>query len=183
MDARLKTSTKWTPFPGELAQQIQEVMTESFEDYELGGTFVVEGAIYPEELVLRVGLAKPNQLRQDNLEASMEYSGGEDKTIEKIHRLVDFLGQAWESFLEDEPDTSELPREWKEERYEKETVFIKYSSVNTNLEKQADQLLELFEKRLVHEDALDEEGNDELEPLPEDSDRDPHVCDDPTHVH
>lgn len=186
MDARLKTSTKWTPFPQELVAQIEEVMTESYEDYDLGGRFVVEGAIYPEELFLRIGLNKPNQLRQDNLEASVDYvsdSEKNEKAIEKIHMLVDFLGQAWETFLEDEPEISEMPLEWKEERFEKQAVFFKYSSTNSDLEKQADELLELFEKRLVHESPEDEETERELQELLGASSENSDVSDNSTHVH
>lgn len=182
MDARLKTSTKWTPFPDELNQQIQDVMNASFEDYDLGGKFVVEGAIFPEEMVLRIGLTKANQLRQDNLEASIDYSGDADKAVDKIHVLVDFLGQAWETFLEEEPDVTELSLDWKEDRFEKQTVFLRYSSVNSTLEKQADEMLALFEKRLVHESEEDEQTEKELQEMFAVSAAE-HVGDDPTHVH
>ncbi len=199
MDTRLKSSTKWTPFPDELTAQIVTVMNESFADYDIGGKFVVEGAIYPEEIILRIGLNKPNQLRQDNLEASVDYiAGSDDKAIEKIHLLVDFLGQAWETFLEDEPDVTELTQVWKEERFEKQVVFTRYTSVNSDLEKQADELLAQFEKKLVHEVKDVEDGdvymsaetsveeselNSELEFQANLSHHAEHVCDDPSHMH
>lgn len=151
MEPRLKTSIKWSPFPEELLKQIEEVFKQSFEDYDLGGEFIAEGAIYPEELLLRVGLTKNNQLRQRNLEASVQYNAEEEKPLEKIHMLVDFLGQVWESYLEDEPEDEEMSLQWVEERFKKDSVFLKYSTVNSNLEKQADQLLEMFEKKLIHE--------------------------------
>lgn len=159
MEPRLKTSIKWSPFPEELIGQIEEVFKQSFEDYDLNGQFIAEGAIYPEELLLRVGLTKNNQLRQRNLEASIQYNPEEEKPLEKIHVLVDFLGQVWESYLEDEPEDSEMSLTWVEERFKKDSVFLKFSTVNSNLEKQADQLLEMFEKKLVHVDeSIDDES-------------------------
>ncbi|MCC6138664.1 MAG: hypothetical protein IT287_08520 [Bdellovibrionaceae bacterium] len=198
MDPRLKTSTKWTPFPLELSAQIADVMTESFADYDLGGKFVVEGAIFPQELLLRIGLQQSGKLRQDNFEASLEYvpevAALEDteaeaptpsKTIELIHVMVDFLGQVWESFLEDEPELEEMPLGWLEHRFEKQVISLRYTSVNTDLEKQADELLKMYEKKLVHESEA-EEGDDvaaeNLEASDEDS-HDEHNCDDPTHLH
>jgi hypothetical protein len=157
MEPRLKTSTKWSPFPDELIGQIVEVFRQSFEDYDLDGQFIAEGAIYPEELLLRVGLTKNNQLRQRNFEASIQYNSEEEKPLEKIHVLVDFLGQVWESYLEDEPEDAEMSLVWVEERFKKESVFLKFSTVNSNLEKQADQLLEMFEKKLLHEGEENED--------------------------
>lgn len=164
MDPRLKSSIKWTPFPVELVAQITEVMTESFDDFDLGGKFVVEGAIYPEEIGIRIGLAKPGQLRQDNFEATIPYSPEVDKATDKIHVLVDFLGQVWEAFLEDEPNRDELAVVYTEETFEKNKVFLKYSSVNSELEKQADALLAGLEKKLVFEldTELDKEPEDVL---------------------
>lgn len=158
MDPRLKTSTKWSPFPADLITQIEEVFAESFEDYDLGGKFTAEGAIYKEELLLRVGLPKTNQLRQDNFEASIQYNPEEEKATDKINMLVDFLGQVWETYLEDEPEQEDLPIHWREERFEKDTVFLKYTTVNSSLEAQADKLLEMYDDNLVRDskDAEDE---------------------------
>lgn len=195
MDPRLKTSTKWTPFPVELSAQIAEVLVESFADYDLGGKFVVEGAIYPQELLLRIGLHKPGRLRQDNFEASLEYVPevadleNEDpeaktpsKTIDLIHVMVDFLGQVWESFLEDEPEFEEMPLGWVEHRFEKQVISLRYTSVNSDLEKQADELLKTYEKKLVHESEVADDGM-ELTSEADDGDHDEHDCDDPTHLH
>lgn len=177
MDPRLKSSTKWTPFPEELCQQIYDVFTENFADYDLTGRFVVEGKIYPEELWLRVGLNDPNRLRQDNFEASMEYGAEDDKAIERIHLLVDLLGEIWKDFLEgDAEEDMEPPRTWQPQRFEKQDLFFRYSTVNSDLEKQAEALLQLDEKRLVHESAEEDDMDAEMESSE-------HTCDDPNHVH
>jgi len=156
LEPRLKTSLKWSPFPEELCRQIQDVMTEAFSDFDLKGEFVAEGIICPNEIVMRVGLNSKNQLRQNNFEVSMEYSGEDEKAFEKIHFMVDFLGEAWEKFLDEEPDSEELPLVWTEHRFEKNILFLRYSSINSNLEKQADELLKQFEKKLLHETEDDD---------------------------
>lgn len=161
MEPRLKTSTKWSPFPMELSTQIKDVLMEGFSDFDLNGTFVVDGLICPGEIVLRIGLNKNNMLRQDNFEASLEYSGEEDKAIEIIHIMVDFLGHIWETFLEDEPELEDMPLGWVEHRFQKSQIFLRYTSVNTALEKQADEILNAFEKKLVHE-LPDDEGSESL---------------------
>lgn len=160
LEPRLQTSVKWSPFPEELCQQIKDVMAEAFSDFDIKGEFVAEGLICPNEIVMRIGLNSKNQLRQNNFEASMEYSGEEEKAIEKIHFMMDFLGEAWEKFLDEEPETEDLPLVWTEHRFEKNILFLRYSSVNSNLEKQADELLKQFEKKLLHEQ--EEEDIDEL---------------------
>ncbi len=151
MEPRLKTSLKWSPFPTKLCQQIGDVMAEAFSDYELNGKFVADGIICPNEVVLRIGLQKDKRLRQDNFEASIEYSGEDEKAIEQIHLMVDFLGHTWETFLEDEPELEDMPKDWVEHRFEKSVIFLRYNSVNADLEKQADELLKAYEKKLLHE--------------------------------
>lgn len=154
MEPRLKTSTQWTPFPEELLQQIIEVTEDHFSDYEIGDRqFIAEGRIYPTEIVLRIGLmAAKGELRQDNFEASLEYSVEKDKPVEQIHILVDFLAETWAEFLEDAPDREVLPLLWTEQFFEKKPIYIRYTSENSDLEKMANSLLAKDEKKLVYED-------------------------------
>lgn len=157
MTPRLKTSIKWTPFPKEFTEQIIETFNDFFADYDLNGqSFRVEGQIYPEEVLLRVGLNHPKRLRQDNLEASMGYNPLDEKALEEIHHMVDFLGHTWEDLLEDEDDAKEFSQEWTACDWNKKKIFFKYSSLNTDLEAEADKLLDQFEKRLVYEDTAED---------------------------
>lgn len=150
MESRLKTSTKWTPFPLELVTQLEDVFKEFFAEYELnGGVFKVEGAIFPEEIVMRVGLNIPNQLRQDNFELSQAYDAEADKVTEVIHNMADELGIVWEDYLEEPPLLSELPLIWQPIA-DRKTAFYRYSSINSDLEKQADMLLQQYDKKLVY---------------------------------
>ena len=153
MDPRLKTSTKWTAYPEELLQQIQDVVHGFFEDYDLGnGRFVINGAIYPEEILLRIGVNEPGRLQQDNFEASLEYDSKNEKALDLIHVMADFLGETWIQFLEDEPEPESLPRPWQENNFQGKKIFLRYTTVNTELERQADELLNESDKRLVYGD-------------------------------
>jgi hypothetical protein len=154
MEPRLLTSTQWTPFPGELLQQIIEATEDHFSDYERGDRqFIAEGRIYPKEIILRIGLtANKGELRQDNFEASLEYNSEKDKPVEQIHLLVDFLAETWAEFFEEAPDREVLPLLWTEQFFEKRPVYIRYTSENTDLEKQAAAFLAMDEKKLVYGD-------------------------------
>jgi hypothetical protein len=142
MEPRLKTSKKWTPYPTELLEQIREVVEVFFADYEVGnGKFVIEGEIYPEEVLLRIGISRPGQLRQDNFEASLQYDVKNDKPLDLIHMMTDFLGEAWINYLEDEPEDESLPRQWQKNYFENREIHLRYSTANSELEAQANALL------------------------------------------
>lgn len=161
MEPRLKTSTQWTPFPQELLEQIIEVTEDHFSDYERGERqFIAEGRIYPKEILLRIGLTAPKgALRQDNFEASLEYDAEKHKPVEQIHLVVDFLAETWANYFEDAPEREDLPLLWTEQTFEKRPIFLRYSSENTELEKQADAYLALDEKKLVYGDDEDTNPN------------------------
>jgi hypothetical protein len=153
MEPRLKTSTQWTSFPEELLQQIIEASEDHFSEYEKGTDrrFVAEGRIYAGEIVLRIGLtAAKGSLRQDNFEASLEYNIEKEKALDLIHFLVDFLAETWALFFEDAPEYADLPLVWEPQTFEKRNVFLRYSSENTELEKQANALLQIDDKQLVY---------------------------------
>lgn len=165
MEPRLKTSKKWTPYPTELTEQIREVVETFFADYDVqAGEFVIEGEIYPEEILLRIGMTQKGQLRQDNFEASLQY-GPDDKALELIHVMADFLGETWINYLEDAPEPEDLPRQWQENYFEKNKIYLRYTTVNTTLEAEANRLLQEANKSLVYEnddvlDTLEVEGVD-----------------------
>jgi len=163
MEPRLKTSKKWTSFPAELTEQIREVVEVFFADYEVGnGKFVVEGEIYPEEVLLRVGINRPGQLRQDNFEASLQYDSQKDKALDLVHVMTDFLGEAWINFLEDEPEQEELPRQWQKNHFENREIYLKYTTNNSDLEAQANALLDADSGNLVKgEDDYESEAEPE----------------------
>lgn len=164
MDPRLKSSKQWSPFPVELCDQICEVFTERFADeYDLRGFhFVTEGRIYPEEVIVRVGLTSNGQLKQHNFELSLTYNSESDKALEMIQKSVDLLEPSFVDLLEEEFADDEFDRKWQPIKNTKKLeAFLRYSTVNTNLEEQADRLLEEFDKKLYYGEDLPDPVEDE----------------------
>lgn len=154
MDARLKSSTQWSPFPKELCENAALVLQERFaEEYDIdGGKFVVEGRIYPQEIVGRYGLRFKDQLKQLNFEVSLEYDPEKDNALELIQKSMDVVEHLWTEFLEDDLDDKELVSDWQSMPYEKTMYFFRYTTVNSKLEEEADKLLEEYEKKLLYQD-------------------------------
>lgn len=159
MQPRLKTSKKWTSFPKEYTDQIKAVFEENFEPDLDDEKVEVEGRIYSSEVLLRVGLVKPGRLRQANFEASMDYSTKSKDALERIHNAVDAVASMIADYFENEAE-ADLPLSWKEYPFQGKTVFLQYSTMNAELEKQADALLgELSDDLVVDkEDEVDEDA-------------------------
>ena len=164
MDPRLKSSTQWSPFPAELCELIVSALGDRFtdeyglEDYQ----FVAEGRIYQQEILTRVGLSVPGQLKQHNFEFSYEYDNTKEKTLELIQSSMDVIEHVWTEFLEEDMEDTEMPREWQTMPYKKMMYFFKYSTVNTNLEAEADKLLKEYEDKLVYEESSVEDDDPTL---------------------
>lgn len=153
MEPRLKSSIQWSPFPQELCIHAAEVLSERFiKEYDLEkATFVVEGRIYPHEVVGMYGLRVNGQLKQHNFEISFEYDTQKDKVLELIHSSLDLAEYLWTELLEDDLEDSELSPIWQSLEFEKRNYFFRYTTNNTDLEQEADKLLAEYEKRLVYE--------------------------------
>jgi len=159
MQARLKTSSQWTPFPEELCQLCAQTLTERFfEEYDLqNAKFVVEGRIFAEEIVGRFGLRFENQLKQPNFEVSFDFNPESENALEMIQKSMDVVDHLWTELLEDDFEDSELAVVWQSLPFEKKKYHYRYSTVNSDLEMEADMLLQEFEKKLVYgESELDD---------------------------
>jgi len=157
MQPRLKTSKKWTAFPKEYSEQIEGVFKENFADYLTNGKLVIEGRIYPEEILLRVGYHKDGRIRQANFEVSMEYCQQKQDAVDRIHNCIDAAASMMMEYFETDGEV-EFPRKWQEYPFNGQSIFLQYSTVNTDLEAQADALLGEDEKALLRE----EENEDAL---------------------
>lgn len=174
MIPRLVTSKKWTDFPKEYISQITEVFKEGFKAELESVDFFVEGRIYPEEILLRVGILEPGRIAQANFEVSAVYDVKKQDAIEWIYTCIDAAGTMMGEYFDLDGEV-EFPRTWKEIDFEGKKIFTQFTTVNTRLEAEADALLGAHEKSLVieeeTEDALDlaaekiasEEGDDEFE--------------------
>jgi len=175
MQPRLKTSKKWTAFPKEYTEQIQTVFQENFSDLLGQNKLVIEGRIYPSEVLLRVGLAQPGRLSQANFEVSMDYNPNEKDAVDRIHNCIDAAASMMMDYFEND-DEADLPRVWQEYPFQGKKLYLQFTTENTDLEAQANALLGEDEDSLVleeedNEDALDRSEVDEsLSHDPDDED-------------
>lgn len=179
---RLASSRKWTGLPTEFLLNLQNVFKEEFKHEAQHGDFLFEGRIYPEELILRVGYLEKGRLKQVNFEASIDLPKPEERTAEnlsketesseskestvmqRLYSCVDALGSLMEEYFEIGDDNEmDIPEKWSPFDFEGETVYLQRSSYNTKLEEEADRLLGLLDKRLVHEESPSEDALENAE--------------------
>ncbi len=176
MTPRLKSSKKWTTFPKEYSEQIQNVFKENFAPYlEDNSELVVEGRIYSEEITLRVGYKEEGRLSQANFETSITYNQENNDALEMIHNCVDAAASMMMEYFETEGE-SDFPYTWKEVPFKKSKIYVRFSTENSALEAEANKLLGLSEEDMLNEeDPTDEdalsmaEQSEELSP-PRDED-------------
>lgn len=140
MQPRLPSSRKWTALPKELATQIQSVFSQSFKDHLKTGRIEADGRIYPEELLLRVGYSGQGRLKQSHFLVSMAYKRDKDNVVKLIHIAVDAAGSLMEQYFATDDD-HDFPRVWTEFEFEGRTLYVQYSTVNLQLEAEADRIL------------------------------------------
>lgn len=172
MTPRLKTSKKWTPVPKELAEQIQTLLVENFSKNLNHASLIVEGRIYPEELILRIGVKNKGEISQANIEISANYSMKEKNIIPTVHLCVDAGASLLMDYFdylktqsEDSDNEFELPRSWSEFEFENQKIWAQFSAVNSDLERQADELLGMTNENIYNEDeeSEDPQTSDETE--------------------
>lgn len=140
MNPRKKESKKWTKLPADLLNQIKNVFEQNFKVQLDGKKLTVEGRIYPSEIVLRVGFQKKGELRFNNFEVSLDHSKEKQNVISQIHIGVDAIASLMMDYFENEED-HEMPLSWQEYPFEKQTIWLQYTSANSELEAEADKLL------------------------------------------
>jgi hypothetical protein len=147
----MKSSKKWTTFPKEYSEQIEGVFRENFAAYMDEASLVIEGRIYPEEVLLRVGYKKDKELRQANFEISMNYSQTDQDAVERIHNCVDAAASMMMEYLEKEGDV-DFPYVWKEYPFQNKKIYLQFTTENSELEAEADRLLGLSGSSMVSEE-------------------------------
>ena len=162
MQPRLDSSKKWTGVPADFAAKVMIVFKEQFPSEADEGEFIVEGRIYAEEIILRVGYLENGRLAQINCEASMDYSQEKKNAVERLYLCIDAAASMMEEYFvarEDDDESEEMdlrarldwPVRWRPFEIEDETVYLQASRVNTKLEDEADRLLGLADSALVQE--------------------------------
>ncbi len=161
IEPRLKTSSKWVSFPTELLDQIKNVFEENFSALANRGKVIVEGRIYPEEIFFRLGYLQNGRLRQHNIEVSADFDPKKTSVISQVHACIDLVGQLfqiWEERDNEKEDKDEFIHVWTPYDYSGQRLFYKNSSINTDLEAAANELL--GENVDIHILNTDEESED-----------------------
>jgi hypothetical protein len=166
MQARRMTSKKWTAFPQEFATQIESVFKENFAEQLKEAKLIIEGRIYPEEILMRVGVLEKGRLKQSNFEVSIDYKSDDPEALDRIHHLVDVAASMMMDYFESGGEV-DFPYSWKEFPFKGHPIFLQYSTENTELEAQANAILGVDENSMIvelpsSEDALDKSEKDNL---------------------
>lgn len=157
MNPRKKESKKWTKLPADLLNQIKNVFEQNFKVQLEGKKLTVEGRIYPTEIALRVGFQNKGELRFNNFEVSLDHSKEVENAIAQIHVGVDAIASLMMDYFDNE-ENHEIPLSWQEYPFEKQTIWLQFSSANSELEEAANKLLGI-------EDSLLSEAEDEDEDI------------------
>ncbi len=167
MQPRLKTSTRWTPLPPDVIDQIKSLIKENFQNELKNCEVFVEGQIYPQEICLRVGFLEKGRLSQNNFEVSMDYKMNDtgDSALQCLSHCVDVAGSLMAEHFENTENPPELPYTWTESDFEGIKVWVQFSTENSELEKQASQLLgkdddKLFRGKLETEEDSEDDSDD-----------------------
>ncbi len=164
MNPRLATSIKWTALPTEFADKVRKVFTDNFKTEAAAGRFVVEGRIYPEEIIVRIGYLENGRLKQVNFEASSAYSKEAGNSFDKLYLCVDAIASMMEEAFEAEAEEdSDFPLQWRQYDFEGQPVFLQHSTVNSELEEEANRILGLAADGLLQEVMIDDEAKDAMD--------------------
>lgn len=162
MQPRLKNSKKWTALPKELVGQIQSIFSQNFREHIAGKEVQADGRIYPEEILIHVSIKPKNTLKQAGWDVSIAYKRDKDNVLKLLHLAVDAIGSLFEQQFTAESD-EEFPRIWQQVDFEGRPIFIQYTTVNTELEAQADAILGLKEgEDMVGGDWEDETSAEQI---------------------
>ena len=182
---RLKTSTTWSNLPSEFSAKIKTIFENQFKVEAGYGEFLVDGRIYPDEVLIRIGFLEEGRLKQINFEASIDLPKvdtddeelaekaaafriendepvltAQSRTMNRIYVCIDALGSSLEEYFEEGDDEAgtDIPLFWTPYEFENDIVHMKSSTVNTRLEEEADRLLGLIADSLLNEETSSEDA-------------------------
>jgi hypothetical protein len=127
MNPRLKTSKKWTAFPKEYLTQVEDVFHEGFKAQLKNAKLVVDGRIYPEEILLRVGVLEKGRLAQANFEVSMNYNHKQKDAVDRIHDCIDAAASMMADYFENDGEV-EFPRTWHEYDFNNHKLYLQFTT-------------------------------------------------------
>ncbi len=141
LESRTNKASKSTKLPAEFSNQIIEVFNEHFKKQLQGQPVLVDSLLTGNEVVVRVGYnPKGMKLRQHNFEVSLDYDQKPaTNLVSSVHLAIDALANILQEHIE-KPDQDFSPT-WTAMTLEKREFFYRYTAENSDLEKQANDLL------------------------------------------
>lgn len=132
---------KYSALPADFSNLMKECIL-SLDEAQLWSDkdLKISGRIYPEELILKFSLKKPGLIRCENFSASLDFDGEAKNLVEKAQTAMEALSSMMEQYYASTEEL-DLPEDWHSYKFEKEEVFLMYSTENDDLEAQANALL------------------------------------------
>ncbi len=160
MSPRNQSKAPWTSLPEEFAFKVLSALEKDFAPQSKNGEFIVEGKIFDNEILIRIGYLEGGRIRQVNFEASFDYDGEKTDIIENFYICIDALGVWMHEYFEkvEKDEDIDLPLVWRGSDFKNNTVFLQFSTVNSRLEQEADRLLGLAKDQLFHEEPVGEDA-------------------------
>jgi hypothetical protein len=141
MRPRLPTSKKSTEFPPDYVKMIKDLINKNFKALSKEYTVHAAGWIYKEEIVTQIGFRTKGGIAQTNFESSIEYSLKPNNIMDQIYASIDALGAMIQQYYEAQGDI-EMPKDWYEFDFENKKIYLRMTSENTELEAQANEILQ-----------------------------------------
>lgn len=142
MNPKLSTSIQWTHLPSEFLEQVHASLLKLWPAIPENLSLIVEGWVFPEELVVRIGFLEKGRLTQANFEISKEISK-KQKIMDQVEICFDAAFTSANEYLTagESANPHVYPRIWKELTHKGNPLWFQFSTENSELEKQANQLL------------------------------------------
>jgi hypothetical protein len=140
LNPRLKTSLKKTELPVDYIKLVKDVIGKNFKKYLKDKDVIVEGGIYSEEVLIRIGFRTKKSIKQINFEASVLFSIKKKDIMDQIYLALDALGALIDQYFKADGEI-EVPKLWTEFDLDGKKIHLQTSTENSDLEAQADEIL------------------------------------------
>ncbi len=160
MNPRNQIQSSWTSIPEEFSFKVLNALEAEFAKQAKAGEFIVEGKIFDNEILIRIGYLERGRLRQINFEASVDYDRESSEILDSFYLCVDSLGLWMHEYFEkaEQDEDQDLPLTWRPAEFKNNTVFMQFSTVNSRLEQEADRILGMSSSALFNEEIAGEDA-------------------------
>ncbi len=169
--------------PADFLAMVVEVFTTNFDGplnklakIKAGPAFKAAGEVFPNEILLSLTLAYPEQLAATTVHASVEFDpkASSPTAEDLLTACVDALGEVFGGILVDDQEKLEnladealsalqdVPFEWTPVEIDKHRVFVKIDKSNPELDQLADEWLSKHDPSALDEDKGEQKRTEKL---------------------